>query len=245
MIEALENRIVTGSKASQVWHSLVTDRGMTFEKLMVWKRKSFFLLAKSFYFKKDYSMSIPFFEAALVTFDSDPSAATTTSSTSSKTDYIRIKDMLATAKKYFQQERKKEKSTWSKAFKELENEFEGVETSVGNDDNDDNHDNKSNATTTSNTASSNSQMKPHDNNSNDDRQLNSPKSVASTIFNINNINALKKKSTTNNSSNKNNNNNNILTTLTFQQFLLGAGLFSVLGFLGFAVSVGFTRKQFR
>lgn len=104
LISALEERMDGG----QVWQCL-QDRGMTRTKLIKeWKTKSYFLAGKAELLRKEYDVSIGHLESALTLLADDPQ---------SSTEIVKLKELLATATKKRTAELKKEKSTWSKAFK--------------------------------------------------------------------------------------------------------------------------------
>ena len=104
LISALEERMDGG----QVWQCL-QDRGMTKTKLIKeWKTKSYFLAGKAELLRKEYDVSIGHLESALTLLADDPQ---------SSTEIVKLKELLATATKKRTAELKKEKSTWSKAFK--------------------------------------------------------------------------------------------------------------------------------
>jgi tetratricopeptide (TPR) repeat protein len=121
-------RLGTG-QSSQVWHSLVNDRGMMFEKLMEWKRKSYFYLGKSYYSKKDYEISIRHFEDALNILEKFHMKNMTSKT---EADRAKLKEFIQNAKKGHSQQLKKEKSTWAKAFEENKNLLEHEDRTTSN-----------------------------------------------------------------------------------------------------------------
>lgn len=114
MIDALEKRRAEGSA---VWNCLITERGLTEEKLRGWKKKSLFFMGKAELFKQDYADAIIHLDAALKLIDK---------SEEKSADALKIKELLVQAKKVRSQELKREKSTWTKAFKESKSEDEAA-----------------------------------------------------------------------------------------------------------------------
>ena len=115
--------------------------GLTFEKLMEWKRKSYFLIGKALYNQKEYENAIIQLEIALRILERYHLKDTTSgksdgedsgknnplSGVKSETDRLKIKELIQNAKKIQSQILKKQKSTWSKAFKENETLLENEE----------------------------------------------------------------------------------------------------------------------
>jgi hypothetical protein len=102
LITSLEEKINSGP--SEVWKCL-QGNGLTTDKLQEWKRKSLFYMGKAELKNKDFEDSVTHLETALAL--TPPNAK----------DIPILKDLLETARKYRAAELKKEKSTWSKAFK--------------------------------------------------------------------------------------------------------------------------------
>ncbi len=101
MISALEDKI---SQGSLVWQSLISENGMTFEKLMDWKKKSHFFVGRAMLQEKDFAEAISHFEQALQLLGGQSK------------DVGKITELLVFAKKQRTAELRREKSTWSKAF---------------------------------------------------------------------------------------------------------------------------------
>ncbi len=87
---------------------------MTLDKLIDWKRKALFYMGKAELKIKDFESCVTHLEQALSLCVGGPDAP-------------RIKEMLETARKHRAAELKREKSTWSKAFKVSKAEQEAEE----------------------------------------------------------------------------------------------------------------------
>lgn len=115
LITSLESKINSGP--SEVWKCLEAN-GLTLEKLVEWKRKSLFYMGKAELKNKDFDDAVTHLESALAL--TPPKAK----------DAAVLKDLLETAKKYRAAELKKEKNTWSKAFKSSKAEQEAEEAAT-------------------------------------------------------------------------------------------------------------------
>ena len=111
-MSSLEDKISTGS--SEVWKCLVTEKSVTLEKLLDWKRKALFYMGKAELKNKDFEESVQHLEQALALSGTGSDAA-------------KLKELLETARKHRAAELKREKSTWSKAFKVSKAEQEAEE----------------------------------------------------------------------------------------------------------------------
>jgi tetratricopeptide (TPR) repeat protein len=128
LITALEPRMETG----KVWQCLLKE-GMTKDKLFKeWKKKSLFYIGKSELMRKNYQTAIDRMREALEIIDTDnqdnvhPSIAN---------NIIELKELIVQAEKKKNDEIKREKSTWQKAFKkdklEAQAESSGAASSDG------------------------------------------------------------------------------------------------------------------
>jgi cobalamin biosynthesis Mg chelatase CobN len=88
------------------------------EKLLEWKRKSLFYMGKAELKIKCFDDAVMHLESALALTPAKAKDATV------------LKDLLETAKKYRAAELKKEKNTWSKAFKSSKAEHEAEEAAA-------------------------------------------------------------------------------------------------------------------
>lgn len=104
LIHSLEKNIPAG----QVWQCLL-DNGITLDKLRKeWKKKALFCIGKSELNRQNYQEAIDRFEEALVLLVGDEALATQTKE---------LRALLADAQSKKLSEKKKEKATWSKAFR--------------------------------------------------------------------------------------------------------------------------------
>jgi len=103
LINALQGRIPDGN----VWKSLL-NFGLTLPQLMEYKKKSLFFMGKAEFLNNEFELSKTHLEEALKLTPSDAVRDKATDE---------LKDILAKTTKKLQEQRKKEKSTWSKAFK--------------------------------------------------------------------------------------------------------------------------------
>lgn len=115
LIQSLEDKINAGP--SEVWKCLQA-RSVSYDKLQEWKRKSYFYLGKAELKNKEFDDAASHLEAAVAL---TPSSAK---------DLGKIKELLETAKKHRAAELKREKSTWSRAFKSSKAEHEAEEAAA-------------------------------------------------------------------------------------------------------------------
>lgn len=104
LIHSLERNIPAG----QVWQCLL-ENGITLDKLRKeWKKKALFCIGKSELNRQNYQEAIERFEEALGLIVDDEALATQTKE---------LRTLLAEAQSKKLSEKKKEKATWSKAFR--------------------------------------------------------------------------------------------------------------------------------
>jgi hypothetical protein len=112
LITTLESRI----PSALVWKALVKG-GMTLEKLQKsMKKKSLYLIGKAEMSRKLYADAVSSFEQSLSLISGDTSDAY-------MKEIKELKDLIAGAQKEIAAEKKKEKSTWKKAFSKSKKEY--------------------------------------------------------------------------------------------------------------------------
>ena len=105
LIEALEKKL---SGESKVWECLVA-RGVTKAQLQKqWKRRSLYLLGKACVGLGECDEAVSYFKRALKLVIDDPARAT---------DVKELKQLIVSATKRAEKDRKAAKNMWSKAFK--------------------------------------------------------------------------------------------------------------------------------
>jgi len=111
LIHSLEKNIPAG----QVWQCLL-ENGITLDKLRKeWKKKALFCIGKSELNRQNYQEAIERFEEALGLIVGDEALATQTKE---------LRALLAEAQSKKLSEKKKEKATWSKAFRKNQTDTE-------------------------------------------------------------------------------------------------------------------------
>ncbi len=116
LIKTLEARI----PEAQIWQALL-KAGFTQDKLLKGiKKKSHFYIGKAELYRKNYEEALGHFEQSLALIASDAAYAA---------EAKQLKEFISTASKLRGQEKKREKSTWSKAFSKSQKEYDSAPSS--------------------------------------------------------------------------------------------------------------------
>lgn len=115
LIESLQKKIKEGK--SEIWTNLVEIRGMSIEKLLDMKKKAYNAIGKAEKGRKNYKEAVDGFASVLTTIDKILALPNVDASKYAP-NIAEANKSLAQARQLLQGQVNKEKSVWSKAFKE-------------------------------------------------------------------------------------------------------------------------------